>query len=840
MSGLAKAVALTAAASSLLAGACASGTSVPGSSSGATSAPTARVVLPVGLSTSIGGMAVTSQGSALVALGAVGPPPRPMLRSSGHPATLVKVRRNGTLDPTFGSDGVVTLSIAMRPYSAVTPGTVAVDGAGRIWVLGIALGPSVPPEGAVERLLPNGSPDPTFGTNGVSSFLFLSAEFGGPYDATFDGSGGIFVAGSSAVDSLGVPGNVEHLSSDGTVDSGFGDDEPLLDTTRGAMTLVAGGNIVVVGNDEPGQPTKIEVYDHSGQPLGNPLVPLPLIPNPPGAVSSVVEQPGGKLLVATDQAVGRYLPNGILDPSWEAGCAQLISLDDPVIVADGGIATASVSDGHAVLVVRDAEGGVDDRVGAGGVVKTNTVATASTELVVASAPGFVDLLTTTPGGPTGADVTLTTVALPATGVPAGPQVAACHPSPTTTAGPTSGNNETTTSTVALPAGVLAGIGGAAITTDGSVIVALTSGVPGSRLEKVRPDGMLDPTFGSDGVTPLSIVVGIGDGGLGTAARTLPGTVAVDTLGRIWVLGIAPGGTRQPPVAAVERLTPDGSPDPTFGTHGVASFPLPLGFVGQSGLYDATFDGAGGIYVANTLALGDEAVNAASGTLTHIRADGTVDSTFGRGGTLDTAAGAVTRLADGNIAVIGEPTFGQPDDYKTVVAAYDSAGNQVGQPVLLTPDPDAYGAFSAEDQSGTVLVTTDKSAARYLPNGTLDPAWNQGCGLLPLTSQTHPVILADGGIATTAITAGQATLVVRDAAGNLDGRVGPNGLLHTAAPASTSTELVVTSGHGFVDILTSDFPAVTADTITVSRFPLPATGGPAAAPAGSQGSTCPSR
>ncbi|HUQ64344.1 MAG TPA: hypothetical protein VM121_11365 [Acidimicrobiales bacterium] len=92
------------------------------------------------------------------------PPP------TGFSIRVTRFNANGTLDTTFGTAGSVRTTVA-GPYGPtstdVTPYAITVDHRNRTVVVGSAdtyLGPEVI---AVVRFTPSGSPDPSFGNNGV-------------------------------------------------------------------------------------------------------------------------------------------------------------------------------------------------------------------------------------------------------------------------------------------------------------------------------------------------------------------------------------------------------------------------------------------------------------------------------------------------------------------------------------------------------------------------------------------------------------------------------------------------------------------------------------------------
>ncbi len=86
---------------------------------------------------------------------------------AAYDATLARYRPNGSLDPSFGSDGIVTIDFGDGAGFAVAS-SVAIDPHGRIVVAGGSLG-----DFALARYHSDGSPDPSFGAGGT-----VTTDFG--------------------------------------------------------------------------------------------------------------------------------------------------------------------------------------------------------------------------------------------------------------------------------------------------------------------------------------------------------------------------------------------------------------------------------------------------------------------------------------------------------------------------------------------------------------------------------------------------------------------------------------------------------------------------------------
>ncbi|HEY6836096.1 MAG TPA: PASTA domain-containing protein [Gaiellaceae bacterium] len=215
--------------------------------------------------------------------------------------------------------------------------------------------------------------------------------------------------------------------------------------------------------------------------------------------------------------------------------------------------------------------------------------------------------------------------------------------------------------------------------DGKIVVAgWTNGSGGGHvaLARYRPNGSLDPTFGSDGKV-------VGPLGSGFA-------LAVQRDGKVVVGGAADRSF------AVFRFKPDGSLDPGFGTNGEVTTPFDLDSAAIRGL---AIQSDGNI-VAVGSAVGHEVTEWALARYTQ---EGSLDTTFGAGGTVtvfenalsNNLAEAVVFQGDRRILVAGtqlehvalagfllsgalDPTFGVDagvttlDSYSTTRAGEASA------------------------------------------------------------------------------------------------------------------------------------------------------------------------
>lgn len=224
----------------------------------------------------------------------------------------------GTLDPTFGAGGTVTVDFGFADGA----NAVALQPDGKIIVVGDADGGV--PDFAVTRLLPDGSLDTTFGDDGTIIFTFGSPPFGGherAYDVAVDSSGKIVIVGMTDAPTAVNDGSASHaaiarLNPDGTFDTTFnGTGLQTLDlpaSTRDqlhAVAIQADGKIVAAGFNDGGLP------DFA-------IVRL----NPDGSLD------------------GTFNSNGIQSFSFGAGFGGHEQVNDLAIQADGKIVVVGFTD----------------------------------------------------------------------------------------------------------------------------------------------------------------------------------------------------------------------------------------------------------------------------------------------------------------------------------------------------------------------------------------------------------------------------------------------------------------------------------------------------------------
>ncbi len=144
------------------------------------------------------------------------------VRTGGYPInqslTVIKLTPNGQLDPAFSDDGKLALTPSILNNWAFG---IAVRADGKIIVGGYS---GLPADFLAIRLLPNGSYDPTFGTNGITLVDIAGTNTADECKGmTIDADGKILLAGHSYYPATtGYAATLVRLTADGMPDNTFG------------------------------------------------------------------------------------------------------------------------------------------------------------------------------------------------------------------------------------------------------------------------------------------------------------------------------------------------------------------------------------------------------------------------------------------------------------------------------------------------------------------------------------------------------------------------------------------------------------------------------------------
>lgn len=309
---------------------------------------------------------------------------------------LLRYRADGTLDTTFGSNGVVSATLSGNALDLLR--TVAVQADGGILVAGLARGGSGDDMG-VRRYTPAGATDTAFGSAGLARVDFA----GRADDATViavQPDGRIVLGGIALMTAVGATDlALARLGATGTLDGNFGSGGRLTVDVGGnfdsaaAIALQPDGAIVLAGRAaSSGSATPdTSVVRVSAAGVVELALRLPLTADWDEATGIAV-QPDGKLVLTLEaraegaglyqHALARLKPDGTLDEAFGTAGVALAGFSVGgdharalVLLADGRIVTAGfarnqvqqLSDKDDFLVTRHrADGSLDPAFGTGG------------------------------------------------------------------------------------------------------------------------------------------------------------------------------------------------------------------------------------------------------------------------------------------------------------------------------------------------------------------------------------------------------------------------------------------------------------------------------------------
>jgi uncharacterized delta-60 repeat protein len=307
-----------------------------------TAAPSAATAVPGDLESTFGtnGVVVTEVGPGDARANALVQQSTGKLVAAGGGPTgdvlLVRYATAGTVDPTFGTDGVVTTDLGgsdsataavVQPDDKVVA-AVATSGSDR--------GPAL-----LVRYLPDGALDTAFGVGGVAS---VPIDTYGALSAALQPDGKIVVAGGPGTSGV----DLIRFTTDGALDASFGN-----------------GGKVATSFASPGSSSPF--YGLAVQPDGRIVV---------------------KANTATSVALARYLPNGTPDPTF--GTGGRVQLVHPLrarslaLQPDGNLVLAGTDTEWNVVVVRlTTSGALDSGFDGDGIVTTDlALSSAATALAL--------------------------------------------------------------------------------------------------------------------------------------------------------------------------------------------------------------------------------------------------------------------------------------------------------------------------------------------------------------------------------------------------------------------------------------------------------------------------
>jgi uncharacterized delta-60 repeat protein len=579
---------------------------------------------------------VTANGGRLVAVSSTG---------EGKDA-VTRYAPGGARDDSFGSGGTSeALPFAVEAVAALPSGKVLAAGAG-VYSVGGTKSPPID-QVFVARLSADGKLDPGFGRAGIVQLHSEDGVTGNPIlHLQGRGEGAEVVVGSVEVESVVVA-----LDGSGNLDSGFGEGGKV--TAPGNVIGAgsgAGEALLVAGTKPPGsrrplaeeEPVPEEFFvarytaagkldpafaggsgiavldlggeAHAGSALvesdGDILIGGFTASNPPGCPLGYFCE-GGPVVV-------RFTPDGRPDPGFgDGGVVNLPALrahfgtgytDGVKALAprpDGGVFAAGATQKTAFVAAIGARGSLDEGFGSGGIVDQTSTVTASSAPIATAVNGSGDIFVAarawSGANDYGGDAVLRYSAEGRLDREFGERGTAFVPQ---------------------------GVRGLAVAPDGSSFVISGESSPESSMTKVSPTGAIDPGFGGGG----SVIFPF------RKYRFLPEAVTRLTNGDLVVAGNLGGNLTSRP--AVLRYLPDGELDPSFGTGGVQVVKLGQG---RYWLVDTmTVDRRGRILLAGSAPHRHEhGCCTRAAALIRLRANGHLDSSFGRGGGVLIGNGTLT-------------------------------------------------------------------------------------------------------------------------------------------------------------------------------------------------------
>jgi uncharacterized delta-60 repeat protein len=319
---------------------------------------------------------------------------------------FLRYRSDGTLDPTFGTNGFVSVGSVNGVDFGVND--FALTPNAKILVLGFVSTGNKSSAAALVRLNADGSVDKTFGANGLDEILPIGAEIIDGLSMAISPWGGIDLASAANPDDALV--TVEQLNPDGTPDLSFGnggeadisvpldfvyvsqvavrpddrvviagaDHYPQYDTGSGLFVVI---QLTPKGKPDPSFGTNGVVLTSFGQSSPTVANALALLPNG----NLIVAGTNDNGLGGTGVALAEYDRAGRLVPSFGDGgkvvtsFGQIESAASVAVAADGKILVGgSITTGHAgggphdfLLLRYNANGSLDQSFGFAGKVTTD-------------------------------------------------------------------------------------------------------------------------------------------------------------------------------------------------------------------------------------------------------------------------------------------------------------------------------------------------------------------------------------------------------------------------------------------------------------------------------------
>ncbi|MES2543564.1 MAG: T9SS type A sorting domain-containing protein [Bacteroidota bacterium] len=509
-------------------------------------------------------------------------------KSSGG-LQLVRLNADGSFDNTFSTDGKIFIA---NFNGSIFVKSVVVASDGKILVAGYT-GISPNRDFAVFRFNTDGTLDTTFDTDGiVTTAIGTGNDLANTMIIQSDNK--ILVAGQAI-----IAGNYDfalvRYNVDGSLDTAFGG--------TGKVTTPIGTNVDIIKAIDLQTDGKIVVSGHS--------------------VNSTINY----------IAVARYDTNGILDPGFDSDGKSIFIAGTSTalkVLSDGKILINSTVNTDYSVTRLNTDGSLDITFGSNGYTTHSIGADASNYLIVKTDDSIII------GGTSDNRITIIqfsangnlinsfqspeigfenrfieTMAIQNDGkiVVAGESgsILLARYNVDGTFDASFGTNGLTTTNISTPSGN--GITRLVLQNDGKIVIAKYGGY----VARYTSNGVLDPTFGSNGITDLTAITGFID------------NINISSTGKIY-LAIDYQIASKTQFGLV-RLNLDGSIDTTFGNSGIAytsfNFYAPDDIEFPNNLIELS---NGKVLVAGTLSSGSFTVG-----IVQFNSDGTLDNTFGTNG-----------------------------------------------------------------------------------------------------------------------------------------------------------------------------------------------------------------
>ncbi len=722
-----------------------------------------------------------------------------------HSLLVARFNANGSLDATFGGDGIVTTDIGPGlggfPPELVQLGAqsesgqgLAIQADGRIVVAGFGPTPTGGTDIALVRYNSDGTLDTTFGAGGiVTTAVSAGAIVDRGLGLALQADGRLVVSAAVVTADGGGDIGVLRYNADGTLDTTFGGD--------GIVTVAVGPGL------NPDLANGIAVQADGRIVVGA----TPFL--------GIITGPG------SDFGAVRLNPDGSLDATFGGIGSPVVNAGQPFSWTVQRFFTDADSDALSYSLTKADGSALPSWATFNGAALSGTAPTGTPNLALR-------LTATDPWGASALQDFVLRIESPNAApvvnyaVPAGIVVTPIGP----------GNS----------ADVSTGI---AMQTDGKIVVVGQSSTAETSQDftvvRYNTDGSFDTTFGGDGIVVTPTATG--------PATDIANSVAVQADGKILVAGISGSDF------AVARYNVDGSLDATFGGDGIVTTPIGPAF-SRDEAFSITVQSDGKIVVVG-YAQNSTAFPAPTPPLTadiavvRYNADGSLDTTFGGGdGVLTTAIDAVLAdvaqdvlvQPDGGIVVAGyaaltgfpnmvadfalvrytsngalDTTFGGGDGIViTAIGPAGPTGNaDQARAVLQQPD----GRIVVAGYSGPAIGGSDFVLARYNTDGSLDATFGTGgilvhsIGTAGIEQATGIVLQADGKLLVTGRANLDFAIARYNANGTVDTTFGTNGVVTTTvgAPGAIAVGIalqadgkIVVNGHASTVVnTTSDFALV---------------------------------